>query len=147
MTGRGRLGLLGLCSLIALGASGCGEGEEGEGGPLMKPGKACLGCHGIGSGGEEEAEAFGFAGTVFETRAGDQAAEGVVVVVQDMSGDTIEVDSNRAGNFYTQKLSPPPLKVELRSGDRVLVMEAPSPTGDCNDCHSGDGGAGRLARP
>ncbi len=147
MVGSARLALVLLSSLIAFGASGCGEDEEGEGGPLMKPGKACLGCHGVGAGGEEEEETFGFAGTVFETRAGDQPAEGVVVVVEDMAGDVIEVSANRAGNFYTGRPSPPPLKVLLKDGDRVLVMESPSPTGDCNECHSAGGGAGRLIRP
>ena len=142
-----RVGLIGLGCLVALGLAACGSEEDGEG-ELMAPGKACLACHGPAAGNHEAAEhALGFAGTIYESRAGEQPAEGVLVVVEDVTGQLFEVGSNRVGNFFVERPVPTPMMVEVRDGDRVLRMESPAPSGDCNACHSAAGGAGRLTRP
>lgn len=139
--------MIALCGLVALGFAACGEGGE-EGGPLMAPGRACLGCHAAGSGhGEAEQRPLGLAGTIYETRSGEQAAEGVTVVVVDGTGQRIEAGSNRVGNFLSTQHATAPLEVELQDAQRVSRMESPAPSGDCNSCHSAGGGAGRLTRP
>ncbi|RMF79346.1 MAG: carboxypeptidase regulatory-like domain-containing protein [Nitrospirae bacterium] len=121
---------------LALVAAGCGEDEEGS--ATMRPGEACLECHGADAGGE--APTFAFAGTVFD---GQQGAEGVRVRVEDAEGRVEEVVSNAAGNFFSRAPLTPPFTVSLTApGGATAAMPVAADHGDCNACHAAGGAAG-----
>lgn len=114
----------GLTILILAGCS--------EGGPTMKPGEDCLGCH--KPGGENT---FNAAGTVFPSAqaAANLGVEGALVQIVDGSGNTVSLTSNSAGNFYTDKAITWPADITITQGSNTVQMTA-APSGACNGCHT-----------
>ena len=136
----------------------CGEaGEDGADGgtslatgPEMSPGDNCRSCHGARTSPYPNAPDWSVAGTVFAGADTTEGAAGVVVRVRDAAGLSIELVTNRVGNFYTSRALTPPYVVELEQHGTVVAMPVPAPSGGCNACHSDPalGGApGRLFVP
>jgi hypothetical protein len=48
----------------------------------------------------------------------------------------VDLQPNRAGNFFTRELLTPPLQVSITMGDLRASMPN-APHGDCNACHGG----------
>ncbi len=112
----------------------------------MKPGEACLKCH--GPGGEAEDEPFSFAGTVFRDGSGADGSEGVSISVTDANNKTVTVTSNAVGNFFSEDALAKPLTVTMTKGSKSSTMSTGAASGDCNDCHSAAGEAKKqLASP
>jgi hypothetical protein len=125
-----RAAVWGVVAAAAFLVLGCGG--DGEGGPTMRPGDNCLGCH---SGGEA---AFGAAGTVF-TAAGAGAA-GLTVTLVDSVSTQASTTTNSAGNFYFEESLVAPFQVSITDGTSTATMaDAP---GGCNSCHQAGGAAG-----
>lgn len=123
---------------------GDAEDEEIEG-PLMRPGQNCLECHGgTPLPGEpptvlapREAPRWTIAGTVFPS-PGASAVEGVagaLIHVVDANGQTLTLETNQAGNFYTAVALQFPLRVRLEYAGLSFEMEPDVPYGGCNGCH------------
>jgi len=131
-----RLLLLLALAIGSLGLTACGGDEDGS--ATMRPGEACIACHAD----DGEAPTFSFAGTVFGAD-GVQGAEGVTVTVEDSAATTVEVTSNRAGNFFSETSLTPPFTVTLTSsGGATATMAIDATHGDCNLCHREGGDAG-----
>ncbi len=114
----------------------------------MRPGNACLSCHGVGS-----EQAFVLAGTVYPTAHepdncnGTSGGSGVSVVITDANNKTMTLQVNSVGNFYSQGrtlATPYRAKVVSAAGERA--MGASQSTGDCNSCHTQDGANGAPGR-
>ncbi|MDD5309083.1 MAG: hypothetical protein PHU25_17360 [Deltaproteobacteria bacterium] len=129
-------------SLPLAGAAGCdtggGDDDEGDEGATMRPGDACLSCHGPSA---EEA-AFTVAGTVFNDVDGTAGVDGATVTLVDADGAKVKLSTNSAGNFYTGKALSFPVDVTISKGGDTVEMTAAG-NGDCNSCH-GDGNAVHL---
>ena len=103
--------------------------------------------------GDDEADPFTVAGTVFptETSSAGDGLEGVRVVVTDADGERVSLSTNAAGNFFTSRPLRFPLReVVLEQGGRSRVKPLAALSGSCNGCHAlpGAGGAsGRLSAP
>jgi hypothetical protein len=108
--------------------------------PRQNPaGRSCLNCH-DGNGGAPQ---FSAAGTVY---AGSQPAARVEVRAIDDEGKIASVYTDADGNFFfpgALDLAFPAL-VGARNATTTLLMKAPAPNGNCNQCHRG-GNAGRLS--
>lgn len=121
----------------------CSSGLKWTGGDhgseLMHPGRDCMGCHSD----EPNAPSFIVAGTVYADQfAQDECAgvSGATVVVEDGDGQVVELETNRAGNFFLKEASADlamPLKVKVVYEDREAVMQEEFFGGNCHDCHSG----------
>jgi hypothetical protein len=107
-----------LATSLLLTACG-GEGDE-EGGPLMRPGEDCLGCH-----------AFAAAGTVFH--ASGAGASGVTVTVT-VGGAAHTLTTNSAGNFYLPSAGG---SVSAASVAGTSMPAGNGISGRCNACHAG----------
>ncbi|HZS41059.1 MAG TPA: hypothetical protein VFF06_29725 [Polyangia bacterium] len=111
----------------------------------MTPGDDCLSCHRAGG----SARAFTIAGTAY-SRGDAIATEGtpdLVVVITDARDQRIELQTNAAGNFYTDQAVAFPVAAELHRGDSVRHMEPRVSTGACSSCHAEPprgGAAGRV---
>lgn len=152
----------------AVGVSACGDGDgdgptvetvsqdvcESEqrwvggtsGSSLMQPGGNCIRCHADSSGGPE----FLFAGTIYRSASAETqcfGVEGATVVVTGENGESVEMPTNEAGNFFVETEDAPELtapysaKVVYEGRERVMTEALYS--NNCVDCHSG-GGGGRI---
>jgi len=118
------------------------------GGPLMKPGAACIDCHEDGN-----APRLLVAGTVYPTvREPDDCngAAGVTVEITDANGDVLTMTTNAAGNFHRRRQAgqafagPATAKVIANGVERTMLL--PVFSGDCNSCHTEEGLAGAPGR-
>jgi hypothetical protein len=91
-------------------------------GPLMSPGRDCLGCH-------------DGAGAKLWTVAGTWSAPGATVTVSDARGATATMTTNEVGNFYTETSLTFPLTARVGG----QTMPGAVTYGGCNSCH-GRGG-------
>jgi hypothetical protein len=110
-----------------------------DNGPLMTPGQDCQPCH----------KRFTVSGTVFrhvDSLAAD-GLEGASVVITDRDGKSLSLDTNAAGNFYSEEPLHYPLQVEVHDGDVVRKMAPLVESRGCNACHQvppTSGAAGRI---
>ncbi len=126
-------------------ASGSAWARGDDGDRDMNPGLACRACH------EAEAShvAVFFAGTVmagFHERHlcnSPPPAEARIEIL-DMSGAvTLTLTPTASGNFHSSSLTagvPVPYRARLVVGSRVREMREAQRTGDCNLCHTEQGG-------
>jgi hypothetical protein len=110
--------------------------------PKTNPaGKPCLNCHGAGGG----APTFAAGGTVYD---GAKVAANVEVrVVDATTGKAYSAFTNADGNYFFPAASLPatfPALVGVRNAAGTRLMASPAPKGNCNECHSIAGGAGRI---
>lgn len=108
----------------------------------MLPGTACLRCHRPGG---HARTVLTVAGTVFETASCPVGRPGVTVHVRDAFGQELALQSNAAGNVYSDAELRLPLRVSLSVGDRQADMTSPVPSGDCGACHAPGSPIGLLA--
>lgn len=131
---------------------GCASGTEwtegNHGSPEMHPGVDCISCHQSGEGPD-----FTLAGTVMGAlRDLDDCygAAGVTVRITGADGDTFELVTNEAGNFYTDRPVATPYRAEVEKDGIVRAMSGEQTDGSCNSCHT-SGGAyaapGRILAP
>ena len=132
----------------------CISGTNWTGGnresPLMRPGGACIECHGRGEG-----PAFDIAGTVYAgfRQVSDCDGESEVEVeITGADGRVFSLTSNRAGNFFLSTgrglQTPYTAKVIVDGLERPMVT--PQVSGDCNACHTevgANGAPGRVRTP
>lgn len=129
-------------------AAACGQPKVT--GATMLPGHNCLLCH--KAGGKAKDAPFTVAGTVYlspEARRG-RGVSGATVVITDAEGRSAELETNEAGNFYTQRKLPGPLKAEIRYDGRTIKMQRTVPDGGCAGCHTlpaAESAPGRLYTP
>jgi hypothetical protein len=97
------------------------------------PKKACLSCHGPGSG-----RTMKFGGTVFKDAAGTTPAAQVEIRVRDSSGKATLVSTDDFGNFFAMTgPSAFPALTGARNGSSTKLMVKETTSGDCNSCHNG----------
>jgi len=108
----------------------------------MRPGNDCKGCH-----------SFTIAGTVYPTahepnNCDGTAAGGIKVVVTGADGSTITLTpSATSGNFYSNSTVKTPFTAKVtNSAGAVRMMVASQTAGNCNSCHTQDGGNGAPGR-
>lgn len=108
--------------------------------PQTNPaGKACLDCHAGGG-----APAFAAAGTVYE---GAKPAASVEVRVFGADGVARSAFTNADGNFFFRAAGQPlafPALAGVRNATGTTLMTGHATKGNCNECHSVAGGAGRI---
>jgi hypothetical protein len=119
---------------------------------LMEPGGDCIGCH-ASSG---EGPGFVAAGTVMAALHDDtncSGVEGVTVRLTGADGRTLEMVTNRTGNFFWRGRSSDlalPFKAEVeRAGKKVAMLTAQTET-RCPVCHTAAGAnlaPGRIVPP
>jgi hypothetical protein len=107
-------------------------------GPLHRPGRPCLTCHG----GEGPASAqFSVGGTVCDLKGQSPPAVGAQVQVEDSTGKHWLAATNAAGNFYVaaSEFTPRyPTQVTIASADGSVVQQMLTYVGrasSCADCH------------
>jgi len=110
--------------------------------PKTNPaGRACLNCHGDSGG----APTFAAAGTVYE---GTKPAVGAEVRAIDAEGTAYSAYTDADGNFFFRATATAllelPAMVGARSAKGTRLMSTAAPKGNCNECHSTAGGAGRI---
>ncbi len=111
-------------------------------GPFHRPGQPCRACHGGAGPGKPE---FSIAGTIYAQRDNGQVKAGVTVNLTDTVGQTRQLTSNQAGNFYISidEWSPTfPVNVKLDfPGTPTIGMVNPiGRNGGCGFCHYGADG-------
>jgi hypothetical protein len=123
-------------------------------GPTMRPGEACLTCH--GGSGAGEAPLFTLAGTVYPTAhepndcVGAVNGGGSVVTVLDAAGRTINMTPNAVGNFYYAGAVTFPVTARITRNGLARSMTTPQSNGNCNSCHTltgANGAPGRILMP
>lgn len=129
-----------LCPLLLFILPACEDNST------MRPGQDCLSCH--HSGGEK---AWTVAGTVFpDPNAGEgQGLSGATIALTDANQQTVTLESNSAGNFYTSRSLAFPVDVVVTRGTSSKKMVA-APNGACNSCHTSppqQGAPGRVYVP
>jgi hypothetical protein len=119
-------------------------GDEQSGvspGPTHRPGQPCLVCHG-GQGPSSYQLSLG--GTVYQTQGQTAPAVGVQVVVEDITGATMTLDTNSAGNFFmpAARWQPHfPLTMQVTDGTTVQQMSTNAGRdGSCAGCHTASAG-------
>ncbi|MBS1121535.1 MAG: hypothetical protein H6Q90_3763 [Deltaproteobacteria bacterium] len=149
--------------------TGCTESEGEEGGgavasdlcvsglrwaggnaesPSMHPGSDCIGCHAAGEG-----PRFVIAGTVhgsFTEPADCYGVPGVAVTITDATGQTLNLMTNDAGNFYSPAAMTMPIRATLQFEGRERTMVTRQPVGSCATCHTETGtnnAPGRILAP
>lgn len=144
-----------MCSSGQMWNGGCEESSR------MKPGEACIDCHENGGncGGEDEGGPFFLlAGTVYPSGHEPDSCNGfggAIVSVTDANQQTVELDTNEAGNFYLEPNHAPanfdaPYYVKVVYDGKELPMAMQVTDGDCNKCHTQDGdqdAPGRIVLP
>lgn len=109
--------------------------------PKTNPaGRACLNCHGDSGG----APTFSAAGTVY---AGTTPASSVEVRVVGSDGKAYSTYTDADGNFFFRaatQLVELPAMVGVRNASGTRLMATLVTSGNCNQCHSNGGGAGRI---
>lgn len=106
----------------------------------MLPGADCLACHSADV--PVEGPNFTAAGTLFTDLQGTEPLAGATVRIIDADGNTIELTTTAAGNFYTNDPIAMPFtaSVEIDGESREMITEPT--TGACNSCHNCGGAAG-----
>lgn len=138
-------------------ATACNEANEAcepglcaKGAATMTPGADCMSCHTQGAGydldyakhvGMEQIPWFTVAGTVYVDADGTAPAEGALVRVTGAEGDTLELTTNGAGNFFTMDAVSMPFSAEVEVDGEVAAMQGAQESGSCNVCHACDGAA------
>ncbi|MBK8251199.1 MAG: hypothetical protein IPK82_00835 [Polyangiaceae bacterium] len=140
---------------------GCESGKEwnpqAEEGPPMNPGEACINCHKTSN--EADAPIFLVAGTVYPWGHESKYCYGidgtdpnfadVHVEVTDANGVVFNLSVGQTGNFYLEEaesfVTPYTAKVVSSKGERA--MTASQTDGDCNGCHTQDGGGNGSMAP
>lgn len=126
--------IYGILCCLALLLGGCESEEDEEGSPTMRPGEACLSCHGEGGPAGHD---LTVAGTLFTDGTGSQGLEGSTIRLYDDNGALlIELTTNSVGNFYTAEPVTFPASVEVDCG-ATATMGSPAGSGNCNSCHNG----------
>lgn len=121
--------------------------------PAMHPGVACNACH-QRLGGPN----LTVAGTVYPTLHEPDDCNGkgpppsLTVVIQDASGQTLELPVNAAGNFFSANKITPPFRARVVDGasGAIRPMIGSVTSGDCNACHTAggvNGAPGRVVSP
>jgi hypothetical protein len=121
---------------------------ERRGSPEMFPGRDCVGCH-I----DNDGPPLVLGGTVyafiiadrmryFELQTGTDCfgLEGVTVMVEDGTGQTVELTTNRAGNFFVEGnpgdfIKPFNVQLRLPDGSAGPLMNTRPMYGGCAYCH------------
>jgi hypothetical protein len=125
--------------------------------PLMHPGRACITCHTMGTGFLNllHGPSFTIAGTVYPSAhepddCNGAPGNGVSIVIKGATGSSLMLTPNTVGNFSSLQRVSPPYMVEIHAAGRVRAAATPHQNGDCNSCHSqqgGQGAPGRLLMP
>jgi len=110
----------------------------------MNPGVACLQCH-LDYGGNR---AFPFSGTVFssfheKSMCNSPPPPGARIEILDEAGQiTLTMLPSASGNFHSTLAPgvPLPYRARLVANGRVREMQTLQMSGDCNACHSEQGG-------
>jgi len=112
--------------------------------PRTNPaGQACLRCHRAGGNATE----FSAAGTVYQNATGTTPAASVEVRAVGADGNKYSAYTNADGNFFfpaSTKFVDVPAAVGARNASSTRLMVERATNGNCNNCHSTAGGAGRL---
>jgi hypothetical protein len=119
-------------AVAALGREASGVPE----GPLHRPGQPCLTCHGDSGPASSE---FTLGGTVYALFREDAPAAGAVVRVEDITGRTLSLLTNAAGNFWVTPAQwvptyPIQMKVTLGGVSKQMTTHV-GRAGSCADCH------------
>lgn len=143
------------------------EGDD-EGDEEMTPGQACISCHTKENGGrpldddgeeeeeegEDEAPVFTAAGTVYPSLHEPDDCYGlggsaIKVILTGADGKKQTLSVNRAGNFMTEAPLKLPYKASVVRNGKTRTMKEPQRDGDCNGCHTAEGGdaPGRIIAP
>lgn len=108
----------------------------------MRPGNDCKGCH-----------SFTIAGTVYPTahepnNCDGTASGGIKVVITGADGSTVTLTPSAAsGNFYSNSTIKTPFTAKVtNTAGAVRMMVASQTAGNCNSCHTQDGGNGAPGR-
>jgi hypothetical protein len=111
--------------------------EWGHGGDLMLPGTDCLSCH--QAGGHAADSPFTVAGTVFRDATCAEPVSGALVHVVDGDGLALALETNEAGNFFTDEALVMPVEISVEHGGGVLRKPMAAGLGSCNACHVPEG--------
>ncbi|HVH47627.1 MAG TPA: hypothetical protein VM925_35070 [Labilithrix sp.] len=141
------------------------EGDD-EGDEEMTPGQTCITCHTQENeeharkhdedeeDDELEAPAFTAAGTVYPTLHEPDdcfglGTSGTQVVLTGADGRKLTLSVNRAGNFMTEAPLALPYTASVVRAGKTRTMKTPQTSGDCNGCHTAQGGdaPGRIVAP
>jgi hypothetical protein len=78
------------------------------------------------------------AGTVFPgmTSRTDEGLAGVAVQITDAAGHALALQTNLAGNFYSDEQLTMPITIDLQLGAETRHMEPSATYGGCNRCHN-----------
>lgn len=118
---------------------------------LMHPGRACIACHTSMARGP----VLTLAGTVYPSAHepddcygadGLNSVEEMHIIVTDAHGAVQDVLANQAGNFYSQTPVVFPITAVVSYQGHTRAMTTPSPSGDCNSCHTESGIIGAPGR-
>lgn len=126
----------------------CVSGEHWVGGdighPEMHPGRNCLGCHE-----DHDGPPLVLGGTVYALGGQEDdcfGVEGVKVrITSTVTGEVLELETNRAGNFYVEgdgSTFAKPFQVQIEGWDALgnptgpIQMATQPETGDCAQCHN-----------
>jgi cytochrome c553 len=132
--------------LDACSSSEASNADEGE---TMEPGGTCISCHAE----EGEGPDYTIAGTVMGDYHDDQrcvGVEGATIILTGADGATVELTSNRVGNFFYQGKLAKPYTAKITTAEGERAMAAAQTDGDCNSCHSAEGSSsapGRIIAP
>ena len=121
--------------------------------PQMNPGMACIKCHSEQI--IDKPDIFLAAGTVYPTGhepdacygVTDSAATNMIVRLVDSLNNSYDLPVNATGNFM---LDPgvnfvPPYSAKVISSNGERAMSAKQTSGDCNACHTEQGGGAGMA--
>lgn len=123
-----------------------------RGSSSMYPGKACISCHSTVPG----APTFQVAGTIYPTLHEPDSCNGtggggtaISVEITGADGVVVPITVNSVGNFnYRSRTSTIklPYTAVVKQGGKTRAMKASQMNGDCNACHTQDGGSGAPGR-
>jgi cytochrome c553 len=139
---------------------GCVSGKNwvqmgGDGSSTMNPGLACIACHKKQGG---EAPIFNVAGTVYPLGHESDLCYGingtspdyqdVVVEITDANNVVYNLHPGPTGNFSLRKSGLAyPYKAKVKSSKGERAMSEAQTDGDCNGCHTVDGGGNGSKAP
>lgn len=123
--------------------------------PQMHPGMACNACHATVAP-PDAPPIFIVAGTVYPTGhepdecygVDGTAQSDVIVQITDSQGQSYDLPVNATGNFILEAgafVLPYTAKVISSKGERAMLT--PQTSGDCNTCHTEQGGGAGSAAP
>lgn len=111
----------------------------------MHPGGDCIGCHAD----QGEGPKYSVAGTVMGELDDDtdcNGMEGVTIEITDANGDVIELVTNGAGNFYTEKSVATPYTARVIKDGAERAMSGEQTETNCASCHTAEGTNGAPGR-